>query len=80
MIGVGHAESVGRDKTTDVRGSYTLDAGRRIEITAGDAITIKVGASLLMLDDSGSIPVHGVRMAVTMDKLFDVMSDLVKLN
>jgi hypothetical protein len=65
---------------TDVRGHYTLDAGRRIEITAGDSITIKVGASLVTLDDSGNITVNGTRMAVTMARLFEAMSDLIKLN
>ncbi|MFD2441213.1 hypothetical protein ACFSS8_15990 [Paracoccus kondratievae] len=80
MIEGDHNETVGRNKMTDVRGNYTLDAGRRIEITAGDSITIKVGASLVTLDDSGNITVNGARMAVTMDKLFEAMSDLIKLN
>ena len=80
MIEVDHNETVGRNKMTDVRGHYTLDAGRRIEITAGDSITIKVGASLVTLDDSGNITVNGTRMAVTMARLFEAMSDLIKLN
>ena len=32
------------------------------------------------LDDSGNITVNGTRMAVTMAKLFEAMSDLIKLN
>ncbi|MFC3569144.1 type VI secretion system Vgr family protein, partial [Paracoccus simplex] len=80
MIEVDHNETVGRDKMTDVRGNYTLDVGRRIEITAGDSITIKVGASLVTLDDSGNITVNGSRMAVTMNQVFEAMSDLIKLN
>ena len=64
----------------ELRGLNAGVGAHGIEITAGDAITIKVGASLVTLDDNGNITVNGTRMEVTMDKLFDVMSDLVKLN
>ncbi|MGL4322182.1 MAG: bacteriophage T4 gp5 trimerization domain-containing protein, partial [Paracoccaceae bacterium] len=80
IIAVNHTESVGRDKSTDVKGNYTLDAGKKIEITAGDSITLKVGASLITMQDNGTITVNGKKMTVTMDKLIDLVADLVKIN
>lgn len=80
MIEVDHTESVGRDKSTDVRGSYFLDAGKRIEITAGDSITLKVSASLFTMEDNGTVTINGKRLTVTMDRLIEMIADLVKIN
>jgi type VI secretion system secreted protein VgrG len=80
MIAMNHTESVGRDKSTEVRGNYTLDAGKKIEITAGDSITLKVGASLITMQDNGTITVNGKKLSVTMNKLIELFADLVKIN
>ncbi|MCU0829730.1 MAG: phage baseplate assembly protein V, partial [Tabrizicola sp.] len=80
MIRMDHTESVGGDKSTEVRGNYLLDAGKKIEITAGDSITLKVGASLVTMEDNGTITVNGRRMTVNMDRLIDLIADLVKIN
>jgi len=80
MIEIDHHETVGRDKSGEVRGHYRLDVGKSIEITAGDRITLKVGASLLVMDDAGNITLNGKKAAVTMNQLFEALADTIKLN
>ncbi len=80
MIAEDHKEAVGHNKSTDVTGSYYLDAGKKIEITAGDSITLKVGASLVTMESNGTITANGRRLTVTMDQLIELIADLVKIN
>lgn len=73
-------ETVGDDKTSTVGGNYRFDVEKSIEITAGDSITIKVGKSLMTMDDAGNIAINGRKIAVTMDQLLRIMADLVRIN
>lgn len=68
------------DKSIDVDDSCRLNSGRRIEITAGDLITIRAGHSAIFLQDNGDITINGGRATITIDRLFEVASGLIKLN
>lgn len=79
-IGDNHDETMRINKTTTVGKDYMVKAGSKVEIIAGDMITLKCGQSLITLADYGTINISGKTPNVTLDKLINMLADQVKIN
>lgn len=56
------------------------DVGKAIETSVGYSITLKVGNSLITMNDAGGISINGTKITVTMNDLFRVLADLAEVN
>lgn len=79
-IGDNHDETVGITKTTTAGKDIIMAAEAKIEIVAGDLITLKCGQSQMTLNDNGTITMNGKTLNATLDKLIHMLADQVKIN
>jgi type VI secretion system secreted protein VgrG len=80
VVGMHQSSNVGQDWSQTVGGNWSNNTAKVVQITAGDAIELVCGASVLKMDSGGNITINGVKIDVVGSSHIGLESDRIDVN
>ena len=75
-----YSQVVGDYSRTLVKNRADIEAGKELNIKAGEYLRIHVGASSIEMHKNGEVLINGAKLKVNFNDLLKLLSDLVEIN